>query len=60
MFDEFVMTVSPKNADRLLIEARLFESRLNTQTAKGKRFEQPLASHKEWHVDFAYLNVGKI
>ena len=58
MLDADVVAVSPASVYRVLRAAGLIADRFAKASAKGKGFEQPLAPHEHWHVDFVYLNIA--
>lgn len=58
MIDADVVAASPSSVYRELRAAGLIADRFSKPSRKGKGFVQPLAPHRHWHIDFAYLNVA--
>jgi transposase InsO family protein len=57
LMDADVVAASPATVYRVLDRAGCFTRWNRTESAKGKGFQQPLASHEHWHVDISYVNV---
>jgi putative transposase len=58
MLDKTEVAVSPSTTYRVLRQANLLDRWNRTPSKKGTGFVQPLAPHKHWHIDVAYLNVA--
>jgi len=58
MLDDDIVAVSPSSVYRVLKQANQLDRRWQKTSKKGTGFVQPLASHKHWHVDISYLNLG--
>jgi putative transposase len=58
MLDANVVAVSPSSTYRVLRAAGRLDRWNRTPSRKGTGFEQPLAPHKHWHIDIAYVNVA--
>jgi transposase InsO family protein len=58
MLDADVVAVAPASVYRVLKRAGSLDRRPAGSSKKGTGFEQPLAAHRHWHIDIAYLNLG--
>jgi hypothetical protein len=58
MLDQDIVAVSPTSVYRVLSGAGLLDRWNVKPSRKGTGFEQPLAPHKHWYIDIAYLNVS--
>ena len=58
MLDRDIVAVSPSSVYRVLKAAGLLGRGPGKSLRKGSGFEQPLAPHDHWHIDFSYVNVG--
>lgn len=58
MLDQDVVAVSPSSVYRVLRAAGRLDRWNRAPSRKGKGFGQPDASHRHWHADIAYVNVG--
>jgi len=58
MLDDDIVAVSPSSVYRVLKRANRLDRKWQKTSKKGTGFVQPLASHKHWHVDISYLNLG--
>jgi putative transposase len=58
LLDANVVAVSPSSTYRVLRAAGRLDRWNRTPSRKGTGFEQPLAPHKHWHIDIAYVNVA--
>jgi len=58
MLDNNVVAVSPSSVYRVLRDAGLLRKWNGKKSLKGTGFVQPLAPHKHWHVDIAYVNLA--
>jgi putative transposase len=57
MLDANVVACSPATVYRVLSKEGLLRKHNTKKSLKGTGFVQPLAPHKHWHVDIAYLNI---
>jgi putative transposase len=57
MLDADVVAASPSSVYRVLSDAGLIKRHNTKASLKETSFQQPLAPHKHWHVDIAYINV---
>jgi hypothetical protein len=57
MLDADIVAVSPSSVWRVLSQAGLLSKWKGEPSKKGTGFEQPLAAHQHWHIDFSYLNI---
>ena len=58
MLDMTKVAVSPSTTYRVLRQANLLDRWNPKPSKKGTGFVQPLAPHKHWHIDIAYLNIA--
>jgi len=58
MLDQTEVAVSPSTTYRVLRNAHLLDRWNPKPSKKGTGFVQPLAPHKHWHIDIAYLNIA--
>ncbi len=58
MLDADIVAVSPSTTYRVLRDAGVLRSWNHTPSRKGHGFQQPLAPHDHWHVDFTYLRIA--
>lgn len=58
MLDRDIVAVSPSSVYRVLKAAGLLGQSPGKASRKGSGFDQPLAPHDHWHIDFSYVNVG--
>jgi putative transposase len=58
MLDMTKVAVSPSTTYRVLRRANLLDRWNSKPSKKGTGFVQPLAPHKHWHIDIAYLNIA--
>ena len=58
MLDRDIVAASPSSVYRVLKAAGRLRACNRKPSKKGTGFVQPLAPHKHWHVDIAYLNVS--
>lgn len=58
MLDMTKVAVSPSTTYRVLRRANLLDRWNPKPSKKGTGFVQPLAPHKHWHIDVAYLNIA--
>lgn len=58
MLDKTNVAVSPSTTYRVLRRANLLDRWNAKPSKKGTGFVQPLAPHKHWHIDVAYLNIA--
>lgn len=58
MLDADVVAVSASSVYRVLKEAGLLQRWNRAPSRKGQGFVQPLAPHRDWHVDIAYVNIA--
>lgn len=58
MLDKDVAAASPASVYRVLSAAGLLDRWNRKPSKKGTGFVQPLAPHKHWHIDIAYLNIA--
>lgn len=58
MLDMTDVAVSPSTTYRVLRQANLLNRWNRAASKKGTGFVQPLAAHKHWHIDVAYLNIS--
>jgi len=59
MLDEDIVAVSPSTTYRVLKEAGLIQQ-WTKRSSKGTGFEQPVAPHEHWHIDFTYLRIKDV
>lgn len=59
MLDEDVAAVSPSSTYRVLKAAGLIQP-WSKCSSKGTGFEQPIAPHEHWHIDFTYLRIKDV
>jgi len=58
MLDADHLAVSPATVYRVLKDAgALRRWNPNTNSRKGRGFEQPTRPHEHWHIDISYLNI---
>jgi len=60
MLDQDVVAVSPSSTYRVLLKAGLLNPRQFGPSKKGTGFEQPIAAHEHWHIDFSYINIKSV
>jgi len=58
MLDADVVAVSPSTTYRVLRAAGLLDRWNSKPSRKGTGFVQPLAPHKDWHIDISHLNIA--
>jgi len=58
MLDADVVAASASSVYRVLKAAGVLDRDNRKPSQKGQGFEQPNRSHRHWHVDIAYLNIG--
>ena len=58
MLDANVVAASASSVYRVLSAAGVLNRHNRKPSQKGKGFNQPVAPHRHWHVDIAYLNIG--
>lgn len=58
MLDKTDVAVSPSTTYRTLRAANLLDRWNPKPSKKGTGFVQPLAPHKHWHIDVAYINIA--
>jgi transposase InsO family protein len=58
MLDADIVAVSAASVYRVLKGAGLLQRWNRTPSRKGQGFVQPLAPHRHWHVDIAYVNIA--
>jgi transposase InsO family protein len=57
MLDDDVVAVSPPTVYRVLKAAGQIGRGRQPNPRKGKGFHQPSRPHRQWHIDFSYLNI---
>jgi putative transposase len=58
MLDGDQVAVSPSTVYRVLQEAGVLRRwNPNTNSRKGRGFEQPRKPHEHWHIDISYINI---
>jgi putative transposase len=58
MLDADHLAVSPATVYRVLKDAGVLRRwNPNTNSRKGRGFEQPTRPHEHWHIDISYLNI---
>src|SRR5207248_7817555 len=58
MLDADIVAVSPSSVWRVLGQAGLLSKWNGKPSKKGTGFQQPLAAHRDWHIDVSYINVS--